>query len=54
MPQPRLGETPPIPSVRTLAKTTAWALLVAVAILVTIVLPAEYNRDPLGTGFLLR
>ncbi len=46
----RLGETPPIPSVRTLAKTTAWALLVAVAILVTIVLPAEYNRDPLGTG----
>jgi len=41
---------PPIPSRRTLATTTALAMIAAIVILVTIVLPAEYGRDPLGTG----
>lgn len=38
------------PSLRKLAITTAIALAVAVVILITIVLPAEYGVDPLGTG----
>ncbi len=38
------------PSLSTLARTTAIALLVAAALLVTMVLPAEYAIDPLGTG----
>lgn len=46
--------TPPsaivLPSKQQLAVTTLAALLVAVAILITIVLPAEYGLDPLGTG----
>ena len=43
---------PPInvPSASRLAATTAIALAVAVGVLVTIVLPAEYGVDPLGTG----
>ena len=40
----------PTPSARTLAVATGVALLVAGLILVTIVLPAEYGIDPLGTG----
>jgi len=38
------------PSKGTLVKAMAVALVVAVVILVTIVLPAEYGIDPLGTG----
>jgi hypothetical protein len=38
------------PSLASLAKTTAVALVVAGAILITIVLPAEYAIDPVGTG----
>ena len=38
------------PSLATLAKSTAIALAVAGLILFTIVLPAEYGIDPLGTG----
>ncbi|MGH8188819.1 MAG: hypothetical protein ACREUC_19840, partial [Steroidobacteraceae bacterium] len=38
---------------RRLLKSTAVALLVAITILVTIVLPAEYGIDPLRTGRLL-
>ena len=38
------------PSRRTIAKAAAAALVVAGIILVTIVLPAEYGIDPLGTG----
>jgi hypothetical protein len=34
-------------------KTTALAVVVAAAILVTIVIPAEYGKDPLRTGRLL-
>jgi hypothetical protein len=39
-----------VPSVRTLAKASAVALVVAGVLLVTIVFPAEYGIDPLGTG----
>ena len=40
----------PVPSGRTLLKATAAALLAAVVVLVTAVLPAEYGIDPVGTG----
>ncbi len=43
-------ETAPSASLRQLAKTTAIALVVAAVLLVTVVLPAEYALDPLGTG----
>ena len=36
-----------------LLKATAFSLLVAAVVLVTLILPAEYNFDPLGTGALL-
>ena len=39
-----------VPSMGALGKATAIALVVAVVILVTLVLPAEYGIDPLGTG----
>jgi len=44
--------TPPgdVPSLKTLLTATLVALLVAAAILVVVVLPAEYGLDPLGTG----
>ncbi len=42
--------TAPPPRLATLARTTAIALLAAGAILIAIVLPAEYAIDPLGTG----
>jgi hypothetical protein len=38
------------PSKRKLAITTAIAFVIAMVILFTIVLPAEYGFDPLGTG----
>ena len=38
------------PSIAALVKTTTVALVVAAAILVAFVLPAEYAVDPLGTG----
>jgi hypothetical protein len=38
------------PSIRKLAVTTAAAVAVAAVILVTVILPAEYGVDPLGTG----
>ena len=38
------------PSLPLLAKTTAVALVVAGVILITLVLPAEYAIDPVGTG----
>lgn len=41
---------PDHPSLSTLARTTALALALAGAILVTTVLPAEYGIDPVGTG----
>jgi hypothetical protein len=41
---------PLAPSLATLGRTTAIALLVASVLLVTTVLPAEYGIDPVGTG----
>lgn len=41
---------PTPPTSRQLLRSTLIALVVAVAILVTIVLPAEYGRDPTGIG----
>jgi len=43
---------PPVqgPPARTLLKASAVALIVATVLLVTVVLPAEYGIDPLGTG----
>jgi hypothetical protein len=41
---------PVLPSGRKLAQTTAIAAAAAAIILITLVLPAEYNVDPLGTG----
>jgi hypothetical protein len=41
------------PSKKTIAKATGIALIVALAILFTAVLPAEYGIDPLKTGALL-
>lgn len=41
------------PSTRQLWTATAVAITAAALLLVTIVLPAEYNIDPLGTGRLL-
>jgi hypothetical protein len=38
------------PDRRSIAKAAAVALVVAAAVLVTAVLPAEYGFDPLGTG----
>jgi hypothetical protein len=43
-------QTPAAPSLSTLAKTTGIALVVAGVLLVTLVLPAEYGIDPVGTG----
>jgi hypothetical protein len=43
-------QTPAPPSLSKLAKTTVVAVIVASAILVAFVLPAEYGIDPLGTG----
>ena len=41
---------PAPPSLSMLVRTTAIALLIAGFILVTVVLPAEYGVDPVGTG----
>lgn len=43
----------PIQSVQTLIKATVVAILIAVVIFVTIVLPSEYNIDLTGSGQLL-
>jgi hypothetical protein len=43
-----------VPSLKKLLAATGIALLVAAAILIAVVLPAEYGIDPLGTGRALR
>ena len=50
IPQTAPSPPPVLPSRRQLAKTTVLALAIAAALLVTVVLPAEYGLDPLGTG----
>jgi hypothetical protein len=42
-----------MPSARRLIGASGLALFVAIALLITVVLPAEYNIDPLGTGEVL-
>lgn len=44
---------PALPSTRRLVKATVLSVVVAYALLVTIVMPAEFGIDPLGTGRLL-
>jgi hypothetical protein len=46
-------ESTDLPSSRQLVRSTAIALVAAVVILVTVVLPAEYAIDPTGIGRLL-
>jgi hypothetical protein len=46
-------ETPLVPSLRRVARSTGVAAAVAGVLLVTFVLPAEYAIDPLGTGRML-
>jgi hypothetical protein len=41
---------PPPPSSAALVRATVLALAVAAVLLLTVVLPAEYGMDPLGTG----
>lgn len=43
-------ESPDLPSTRTLVRSTVIAALVAIVLLVTTVLPAEYGFDPTGVG----
>lgn len=50
MTTPAKLQTATPPSLSKLAKTTGLAFVAAGALLVTIVLPAEYAVDPLGTG----
>jgi len=45
-----MTHTPPYASPRQILLATAAALAIALVVLVTTVLPAEYNIDPLGTG----
>jgi hypothetical protein len=48
--------TPPaseLPSSRTLLRSTAIAVVIALVLLVTVVLPAEYGTDPTGIGRVL-
>jgi hypothetical protein len=47
---PSIGTPQQVPAARTLVKASAVALVVAVLLLITIVFPAEYGIDPLGTG----
>tara|TARA_R110000787_G_scaffold183246_3_gene295248 strand:+ start:858 stop:1394 length:537 start_codon:yes stop_codon:yes gene_type:complete len=42
--------TIPVHSTRTLIKAASIAILVAIALLITCILPAEYNIDPTGIG----
>jgi hypothetical protein len=44
------GPELPLPSVATLAKANGVALVTAIALLVLVVLPAEYAVDPTGVG----
>lgn len=46
-------QTHPLPSSTSLFKATAIAAGIAGTLLVTVVLPAEYGMDPIGTGRLL-
>lgn len=53
MPDMHTAPTTELPSSRTLLRSTAIALVVALVLLVTAVLPAEYGVDPTGIGRVL-
>lgn len=46
-------ETDVLPSTRTLVRSTIAAAALAVAVLVSVVMPAEYGYDPVGVGKVL-
>ena len=48
-----INDRPELPSSRTLLRSTVIALAVAVSLLVTVILPAEYGVDPTGIGRVL-
>ena len=48
-----INDRPELPSSRTLLRSTLIALAVAVTLLVTVILPAEYGVDPTGVGRVL-
>lgn len=48
-----MPNTAELPSARKLVRSTLLALIIAVALLVTVVLPAEYGIDPTGIGRML-
>ena len=48
-----MTEEPPAPSLRRIGWSVASAFAAAALVVVAIILPAEYNLDPLGTGRLL-
>ena len=54
MPETQEFSTAAAPSKRAIAKAAAIAFGVALVLLFTVVLPAEYGFDPLGTGRILR
>ena len=53
MTEPNVTPLGEVPSARTLVRSTLVALAVAVVLLVTAVLPAEYGVDPTGIGRVL-
>lgn len=52
-PVPPAAPRPDLPSARSLARATLVAIAVAAALLLTVVLPAEYGIDPTGAGRVL-
>lgn len=52
-PADRVPTLPELPSSRALLRSTIIALVTAAALLVTVVLPAEYGIDPSGVGRVL-
>ena len=48
-----MSDTHDLPSSRRITRATLGALVLAAVLLVTVVLPAEYGVDPVGTGRLL-
>ena len=47
------GSELPTPSAMQLLKSTAIALVVAIVLLLTVIIPAEYGVDPTGVGRIL-
>ena len=52
-PLPTATQSTDLPSARALFRSTVIALAVAVTLLLTVILPAEYGIDPTGAGRVL-